>query len=42
VDFLATLAPKDKRRAIPSDKRENPLPRDLAVITASTGVKLKQ
>jgi ubiquinol-cytochrome c reductase cytochrome b subunit len=42
VDFLATLSPKDKHPAIPSDKRENPLPRDLALITPTPGVKLKQ
>lgn len=35
VSFLQTLAPKDKRPAIPSDKRENKLPRDLAVIVGS-------
>jgi ubiquinol-cytochrome c reductase cytochrome b subunit len=38
VSFLETLSPKNERPAIPSDKRENKLPRDLAVI----GLKLKQ
>ncbi|HEX4748483.1 MAG TPA: cytochrome b N-terminal domain-containing protein [Bryobacteraceae bacterium] len=42
VSFLATLNPKTKPPAVPSDKRENPLPRDLALIATSPGVKLKQ
>jgi ubiquinol-cytochrome c reductase cytochrome b subunit len=32
VSFLATLTPKSKKPAVPADKRENPLPRDVAVI----------
>jgi ubiquinol-cytochrome c reductase cytochrome b subunit len=34
VSFLETLSPKNERPAIPSDKRENPLPRDVAVLHA--------
>ena len=41
VAFMQTLAPPSKRPALPSDQRENKLPRDLALISA-TGGKLKQ
>ncbi len=37
VAFLGTLHPPSKRPAVPSDKRENKLPRDLAFI--GTGLK---
>jgi ubiquinol-cytochrome c reductase cytochrome b subunit len=30
VAFMQTLAPRTKQPAVPSDRRENPLPRDLA------------
>ncbi len=34
VSFLETLSPRSKRPAVPSDKRENKLPRDVALIVA--------
>ena len=41
VAYLQTLAPPSQRKAIPSDQRENKLPRDLAFFNA-TGGRLKQ
>jgi ubiquinol-cytochrome c reductase cytochrome b subunit len=38
VAFMQTLSPQSKRPAIPSDKRENKLPRDLAVIVTPRAI----
>jgi mono/diheme cytochrome c family protein len=41
VAFMQTLTPKTKHPAVPSDRRENKLPRDVALVRPP-GVKLKQ